>query len=169
MAADGHEDLEAPEVRDAAIDALIADRLRTCPDQAVIVLPMKLDGAIGRYRPGDVYAVKDLRRLGLDAGYLHDPSDRTFLHEHSSQEVWSFAIGVGSSLTATAVIALWQYIRSKVAAADDPPADPEPPIRIEIRNFRGNGVRVRRVVVEGPANEHTRQMLTEALGGTTDE
>ena len=166
---DSRSDAGADERWDAQLEGLTAERLATLSSDTILVLPVRLEGPIGQYRADDVYAIKELRRSGLQAEFLHPASERAFLHEHSSQIVWTFAIGTAESLSAAGLIALWNYIRSKVGNQEQEPVLSEQPIRIEVRGYRGKGVRLRRAVVEGPANDATRQILEQVLRGEADD
>jgi hypothetical protein len=73
---------------------------------AIVVLPSSMDGPVGVYSGASAHLVKDLRALGVDAAYLHDPPQRQWMILMGDVPL-QLLIGFGTSLMGAAA---WQAV-----------------------------------------------------------
>ena len=70
--------------------------------EQVLVLPLSLEDGCGIYDSSVTYLVKELRAAGIEAAFLHPPSQRRWRKLMSAEVALEFALAYGPSLMAIA-------------------------------------------------------------------
>ncbi|HEU5033062.1 MAG TPA: hypothetical protein VFV01_49660 [Spirillospora sp.] len=101
----------------AKLPQSVQDRLREMADDlsgtTVIILPTEVRNDKVYYLPSDTEARKLAQKAGLNAQYLYDGEDRSYLHEYSADWVAAICIAIGGGASTELVVGLGKYVLAR--------------------------------------------------------
>ncbi|WP_157407780.1 hypothetical protein [Actinomadura atramentaria] len=105
----------------AELPQSVQDRLREMIDDlsdiTVVILPTEVRNGKVYYLPSDTEARKLAKKAGLNARYLYDGEDRSYLHEYSADWVANICIAIVGGVSTELVAGLGKYILARARSA----------------------------------------------------
>jgi hypothetical protein len=143
-------------------DMLSQSLARAEPGQ-VFLIPRSIEDGVAIYQDSHILAAKELRASGVDAAFLAESEDRTFVSEFSHDIVYAIAIGIASNVSWDTAKAIWAYVRARsegLARKGETPM-----VRLQIAKFRHGNKEIEGLTLEAPATDEVPEALLRALVG----
>jgi len=147
----------------AEIGNLLYERLAIAEPGQVFLIPRSIEDGVAIYQDSHIYAAKELRASGVDAAFLAESEDRTFVSEFSHDIVYAIAIGVASNVSWDAAKAFWAYVRARsegLARKGETPM-----VRLQIAKFHHGDREIEGLTLEVPATDEMPEALIRLLVG----
>jgi hypothetical protein len=151
----------------AEIENALSQRLANAAPGQVFLIPRALEDGVAIYQDSHIYAAKELRGSGVNAAFLAESEDRTFVSEFSHDVVYQIAIGIASNLTWDIAKAIWTYVRARcegLARGGETPA-----VRLQIAKLHKGDLEIEGLTLEGPATEEIPEALLRVLVGNESD
>lgn len=147
----------------ADVGSLLSERLERAEPRQVFLIPRSIEDGVAIYQDTHIYAAKELRASGVDAAFLAESEDRTFVSEFSHDIVYAIAIGIASNMSWDAAKALWAYVRARsegLARKGETPM-----VRLQIAKLRHEDLEIEGLTFEVPATDEMPAALIRLLVG----
>lgn len=147
----------------AEIEDALSQRFAKADPGQVFLIPRSIEDGVAIYQDSHIYAAKELRASGVDAAFLAESEDRTFVSEFSHDIVYAIAIGIASNVSWDTAKAIWAYVRARsegLARKGEAPI-----VRLQVAKFRHGDREIEGLTLEGPASDEMPEALLRLLMG----
>jgi hypothetical protein len=149
------------------IENMLAESMAKADSGKVFLIPRSVEDGVAIYQDSHIYATKELRGAGVDATFLAESEDRTFVSEFSHDIVYAIAIGIASNVSWDAAKAIWAYVRARsegLARKGEVPI-----VRLQVARFRDGDREIEGLTLEGPATDEMPEALLKLLTGNESD
>ena len=147
----------------AEVEDMLSQRLAIAEPGQVFLIPRSIEDGVAIYQDSHIYAAKELRASGVDAAFLAESEDRTFVSEFSHDIVYAIAIGIASNVSWDAAKAFWAYVRARSQGLTR--TDQTPMVRLQIARLRRGDREIEGLTLEVPATDEIPETLIRLLVG----